>query len=74
MKQEGEATVTRLLFLANLSHPRLKEYLDGLRAKGWIEESGTEGKKVWRVTKAGEEMLGHLDRIDRFMADFGLDL
>lgn len=74
VKEEGDATVTRLLFIANLSHPRLKEYLDELQGKGWIEQGEAEGKTVWRITNDGQKVLGELDRIERSMADFGLDL
>lgn len=74
VKDEGDATITRLLFLANLSHPRLKEYLDELQRKGWIAQGENDGKAVWRITGEGQKVLGELDRIERSMADFGLDL
>ncbi|MGB0651568.1 MAG: winged helix-turn-helix domain-containing protein [Thermoplasmatota archaeon] len=78
VRDEGDAQVTRLLLLSNLSHPRLKEHLDELTGKGWLAEAddaeGTDGRRSWRLTEEGRRMLAELDRIDQAMQDLGLGL
>ena len=37
-RKGGQAKPTHILYGANLSHKRLKEYLDFLLARGFIEE------------------------------------
>jgi len=68
------AQVTRLLLLANLTHPRLLEHLKALVAKGWVEESERDGHRGWRLTPLGEQGLAQLERIEEAMHDFGFPL
>lgn len=74
VQAEEPAQVTRLLFVANLSHPRLKEYLDELEDKGWIAETGAgaEGRKAWTMTSAGHGVLAEMRRVEAVMEDYGL--
>ncbi len=72
--QEGVAQVTRLQLLANLPHTRLKSHLDDLVAKGWIEELDENGRRAWRLSPAGREVLQELERVEEAMQDFGLAL
>ena len=71
---ERQASVTRIMSVANISHPRLMEYLEELRGKGWLEETGDEGRRTWRLTDAGATALRRLVDIERSMDDFGLPL
>lgn len=66
--------VTRLLFLSNLSHERLIDYLGELKTKGLLEEREAEGKKTFHVTEKGHRFLAEVRRIRTFMADFGLEM
>ncbi len=74
VKDEGTAQTTRLLLLANLSHPRLQEHLKDLVGKGWIVEVDSEGRKAWQVTEEGQRVIRELQRIEDAMQDFGLAL
>jgi predicted transcriptional regulator len=66
--------VTRLLLLANLTHPRLMEHIDPLLAKGWLAETSAEGRKSWRLTPAGQAAVVELERMEEALMDFGLAL
>jgi predicted transcriptional regulator len=71
--EPGIAT-TRLLFLSNLSHDRLTEYLGELKQKGLIQESEAEGRRSYRLSDKGHVFLAEVRRIQSFMADFGLEM
>ena len=74
VKNEPGIGTTRLLFLANLSHERLQEYLADVQRRGWVEERLEGDRRTYAVTAEGHRLLGELDRIDRFMQDFGMSL
>ena len=74
VKSEPGIGTTRLLFFANLSHERLQEYLADALAKGWVLERPTGDRRTYELTPDGQRFLGELDRIDRFMQDFGMGL
>lgn len=74
VRDEGEAGVTRLLLLANLSHPRLVGYLEELESKGWVEPLQEGGRTLWRITTQGQQVLAELARVEKMMQDFGLEL
>jgi predicted transcriptional regulator len=65
---------TRLLFLSNLSHDRLTDYLSELKSKGLVEERENEGRRNYYLTDKGHRFLAEVRRIQGFMADFGLEM
>lgn len=74
VKNEPGIGTTRLLFLANLSHERLQEYLGDALKRGWVAETLDADRRTYGLTGEGQKFLGELDRIDRFMQDFGMGL
>lgn len=74
VRGEGQAQVTRLLMLSNLTHPRLLEHLEPLVAKGWLAESLTDGKRSWSLTPAGHAAIAQLERMEESLMDLGLAL
>lgn len=72
LRDEPQPTVNRLLLIANLSHVRLKEYMDHIVAKGWAQEVQTPQRRSWELTAVGQAVLTELERIDDRMEDFGL--
>ena len=66
--------ITRLLFLSNLSHDRLTDYVAELKEKQLLEERDNDGKKAFHLTDKGHRFLAEVHRIKTFMADFGLDM
>jgi len=67
---------THILYGANLSHDRLKEYLDELGQKGFLEHyEETKKKKTktfYRLTEKGFNLLSELRRMKEVEQAFGL--
>lgn len=72
VQSEGQAQVTRLLQVANLTHPRLMEQLAPMVAKGWLAEAEADGRKTWSLTPAGEAALRELRKMEDALLDLGL--
>jgi len=72
--QEKGGTIkpTHLLYKSNLSHTRMKEYLDELRGKGLIEEQIHKDKMMIALTDQGYEFLAKLRQLKAFTEAFGL--
>ncbi len=63
---------THLLYKSNLSHDRLKIYLDELKVKGFLEETQDKhGKKRYQLTEAGYKFLEHFKQLREFTESFG---
>ncbi len=67
---EAPCNVSTLLRVANVSHPRLKEYLAELGRNGWAAEQPTG----WQATAKGRMVRAELARVASEMADVGLEL
>ena len=74
VNQEAGIGITRLLFLSNLSHERLTEYLADLKERQLLEEREVDGKRNYHLTERGHKFLAEVHRIRSFMADFGLEM
>ena len=74
INRESGIGTTRLLFLSNLSHDRLMDYVSELRTKGLINETEASSKKSFELTERGHRFLAEVQRIRGFMADFGLEM
>jgi predicted transcriptional regulator len=74
VRSEGQAPVTRLLMLANLTHPRLLEQVEPLVAKGWLAESEADGRRLWSLTPAGHAAIARLEEMEEALLDLGLAL
>lgn len=74
VRSEGQAPVTRLLMLANLTHPRLLEQVGPLVAKGWLAEIDMEGRRAWTLTPAGSAAITQLETMEDALMDLGLAL
>jgi len=65
---------TRLLAAANLSTDRLQGYLAEMRDRGLLLERDLDGRRAFELSETGRRLLVELERIDRFMGDFGMSL
>ncbi len=77
IRDEGEngAGPTRILYAANLSHDRLRQYLDELLEKGLIEEIQMEnGSRTYVLTDRGREFLREFVKVERFSRAFGIEI
>lgn len=68
----GTIKPTHLLYKSNLSHAKLKEYLDMLLQKGMIEEQLVKGRKMFFMKEQGHKFLLEFERIKEFSNSFGL--
>ena len=68
----GKIKPTHLLYRSNLSHAKLKEYIDILLEKGMIEEQLVKGKKMFFMKDQGYKFLLEFERIKEFSDSFGL--
>ena len=71
-KKGGEAKPTHILYGANLSHKRLKEYLDFLLDKGFIEETDVKGRTYYRITERGIRFVREFEKIEEMSSAFGI--
>ena len=77
IQSEGEEGVgpTKILYAANLSHDRLKQYIDELVEKELIKEENPESdNRIYHLTEKGREFLREYVRIERFSKAFGIEI
>ena len=68
----GSVRPTHILYGANLSHDRLKKYLESLASEGFIIRKGDDGQSFYSLTKKGVEFLGTYYKMNRFFKAFGV--
>ena len=68
----GRIKPTHLLYKSNLSHQKMKEYVNELIEKEMIEEEIEKEKKLFTITEKGEKFLNEFRRIKEFSDSFGL--
>lgn len=69
----GAIKPTHLLYKSNLSHQRMKEYVEELKSKNLIDEEIKENDKhVFVLTEQGYEFLANFRRLKEFTDMFGL--
>ena len=68
----GAIKPTHLLYKSNLSHAKLKEYMETLLERGMIEEKEVNGRKMVFMKEQGHKFLSEFDRIKEFSDSFGL--
>ncbi|MBL7054630.1 transcriptional regulator [Candidatus Woesearchaeota archaeon] len=68
----GKIKPTHLLYKSNLSHVKLKEYVNMLLQKGMIEEQQVKGRKMFFMKEQGHKFLLEFERIKEFSDSFGL--
>jgi predicted transcriptional regulator len=72
--QEKGGTIlpTHLLYKSNLSHGRLKQYLDELKIKALVTEIDRRGRMMVTLTEQGERFLASCRQLREFTDAFGL--
>jgi len=63
---------THLLYKSNLSHARLKEYLDELMSRNMVQEVQTKEGKRYILTEDGAKFYNEYRRVNEFVKSFGL--
>ncbi len=71
-RKGGKVKPTHILYGGNLSHDRLKIYIDELLVKQLIEEITDGEKKFFRITDNGLKLTEELRKIKNITDAFGL--
>ena len=71
-RKGGRAKPTHILYGANLSHKRLKEYLEFLLERGFIEETEVKGRIYFAITEKGSAFIREFERIEELSSAFGI--
>ncbi len=68
----GSILPTHLLYKSNLSHGRLKQYVDELKVKALVTEIEKKGKMQYVLTDQGVKFLANYRQLREFTDAFGL--
>lgn len=73
IQDKGGAIIpTHLLYKSNLSHNRLKQYVNELKGKNLVVEEERKGKMVFVLTDEGAKFLQNYKQLKEFTDAFGL--
>lgn len=70
--ESGMTKPTHILYKANLSHKLLKEHLNTLLQKGFIEVVIKENRTYYRITDRGRNFMSEFRKIEKLAQVFGL--
>jgi predicted transcriptional regulator len=73
-KSNGRMIKTHIVYKANLTHKRLKEYLNFLILKEFIEERNNGGETFFVITEKGIKFLKDIDKLKKISDAFGVPL
>jgi predicted transcriptional regulator len=73
-KANGRMIKTHIVYKANLTHSRLKEYLDFLISKEFIEEKSNGNETFFVITEKGVKFLRDIDKLKKMSDAFGIPL
>lgn len=68
----GKILPTHLLYKSNLSHQRMKLYLDELKGKHMVIETTVKDKMLYELTDEGRKFLQQFKQMKEFTQAFGL--
>ncbi|MBR9681985.1 MAG: hypothetical protein GOV00_04275 [Candidatus Altiarchaeota archaeon] len=72
--RKGKVRPTHILYKSNLSHQMLTSYLTELTSNGFvIEQTDKKGKKLYEITKKGQNFLRDFHVIRSFIDSYGLE-
>ena len=73
-REKGSMRKTHIVYKANLTHMRLKEYLDFLISKEFIQEE-THGRETFFViTQKGSKFLADINKLRKLSDAFGVPI
>jgi len=74
INKKGMAKPTHILYGANLSHIRLKKYLDHLQTMGFVEKTNEKNQVYFKMTKKGYEFLREFKKVEELSEAFGIEI
>jgi predicted transcriptional regulator len=73
IENEGGVTMpTHILYKANLSHKLLKDHLNTLIQKGFVEVAIEKDRTLYKITEGGKKFLNEFRKIEKLAQVFGL--
>jgi predicted transcriptional regulator len=73
-KSGGSMRKTHIVYKANLTHMRLKDYLDFLMSKEFIEEEVKGRETTFTITQKGVKFLADINKLRKLSDAFGMPL
>jgi len=73
-KKNGMAKPTHILYGANLSHIRLKKYLEDLISMGFIEKTNEKRQVFFKITQKGHDFLREFKKVEELSEAFGIPI
>lgn len=73
-KKNGKARPTHILYGANLSHDRLKGYLDLLAVQEFVKKEISGRETFFVITDKGREYLSGFNKMKKFFDAFGVEI
>jgi len=70
--EDGMTKPTHILYKANLSHKLLKDYINTLLQKGFIEVVIEKNRTYYKITEKGKNFINEFRKIEKFAQVFGL--
>ncbi len=74
MEQGRRVKPTHILYKANLSHKLLKEHLNTLLQKGYINVEIEGNHTYYKITPEGQKFMQELRKIEKLSQAFGLPI
>jgi predicted transcriptional regulator len=71
-KQKGKIKPTHLLYKGNLSHIRLKEYIDELIQKKLLSKISEDNHVYYKITEQGVKFISDIEKMKEITEAFGL--
>ncbi|MBI4150656.1 hypothetical protein HY492_00870 [Candidatus Woesearchaeota archaeon] len=68
----GKIKPTHLLYKSNLSHKRMKGYVEDLEKKGFMTSEAAGEKNMYVITEKGLKFLQEYQKVKEFTDAFGL--
>jgi predicted transcriptional regulator len=68
----GKIIPTHLLYKSNLSHQRMKLYLEELKQRQMVTEAHVKDKLFYELTDEGRKFIQNFKRMKEFTEAFGL--
>jgi len=71
-RQKGKIKPTHLLYKGNLSHIRLKEYIDELLSKKLLSKISEDNHIYYKITEQGVKFISDIEKMKEITEAFGL--
>lgn len=73
-RKGGKAKPTHILYGANLSHTRLKKYLNILLENEFLEKLNKDKRVYYEITLKGQKFISEFKKVEELSKAFGLPI